>query len=277
MKLRIPITWLKRLPAIARVVSVQGQVHAVIAANGQTIPVDSELLLQTGDTLLTGPNSTATLEFGDSSRVLLQAGSELRMEALSAYGQTCFVDTRIRLQQGRVESQVSASIRRWPALRNPDTGRHFGGAGHPLSARHGPSPPRRRGRKYWKALSRSGAAKPPGRSEIAGLAPLAKTGQAPLPPALLLPPPSVAELPPVVTRVPIQWNFPAVKGAVSYRRANRAHRSSSRLCCLTASHRRRLCMGRMCRMAIMWPGCVALTAGGWRDATLSTGSGSMRP
>jgi len=46
IKLRIPITWLKRLPATARVVSVQGQVHAVIAANGQTIPVASELLLR---------------------------------------------------------------------------------------------------------------------------------------------------------------------------------------------------------------------------------------
>jgi len=215
MKLRIPITWLKRLPATARVVSVQGQVHAVIAANGQTIPVDSELLLQTGDTLLTGPNSTATLEFGDSSRVLLQAGSELRMEALSAYGQTRFVDTRIRLQQGRVESQVAprsvAGPRyeiRTPAATSAVRGTRYRLGLDPTTATAGAEVLEGavtfRGRQTTRKVEQ-------------GFGALAKTGQAPLPPAPLLPPPSVAELPPVVTRVPIQWNFPAVKGAVAYR------------------------------------------------------------
>ena len=38
MKLRIPVPWLKRLPAKARVLSAQGQVNAAIAATGQTVP-----------------------------------------------------------------------------------------------------------------------------------------------------------------------------------------------------------------------------------------------
>ncbi len=215
MKLRIPFAWLKRLPTTAQVVSVQGQARAVIAATGQTIPVDAELFLQTGDTLLTGPDSTVTLEFGDGSRVLLQADSELRMDTLSAYGQTRFVNTRIRLQQGRVESQVTPRTAAGPRYEiwTPAAASAVRGTRYRLGMDPATATARTevlegvvtfRGRQTTRTVKQ-------------GFGALAETGRAPLPPAPLLLPPNTAELPPVVTRVPIQWSFPALQGAVAYR------------------------------------------------------------
>ena len=83
MKLRIPAAWLKHLPASAQVTNVQGQVRATIAATHQTILVSSGLFLQSGDEIRTGPDGNVTLEFRDGSRLLLQANSELRLDALT--------------------------------------------------------------------------------------------------------------------------------------------------------------------------------------------------
>ncbi|MDG4594348.1 MAG: FecR domain-containing protein [Candidatus Contendobacter sp.] len=215
MKLRIPIPWLKRLPAKARIVSAQGQVNAVIAATGQAVPVQSGLSLQTGDTLLTGPDSAASLEFRDGSRVLLQADSELRMDGLSAYGPTRFADTRIRLQQGRAESQVT-----------PRTG---SGPRYEISTPAAASAVR--GTRYRIGMDPATAT---ARTEVLegtvafqghrttrtveqGFGTLAETGQAPVPPVPLLPPPKLGERSPMVMRWPVQLNFFPLDGAVAYR------------------------------------------------------------
>jgi hypothetical protein len=50
-----------------------------------------------------------------------------------------------------------------------------------------------------------------------GFGALTDVGKPPSPPVPLLAPPVVRDLPPVVTRVPIQLSFPALKGAVAYR------------------------------------------------------------
>lgn len=215
MKLRIPVAWLKRLPTTALVLSVQGETHAVIATTRQTIPVDPGLLLQNGDMLRTGPDSNVTLELGDGSRVLLQPDSELRMEILNAYGQTRFVDTRMRLQKGRVDSQVT-----------PRTG---AGARYEIWTPAAVSAVR--GTRYRIGMDPAAAT---ARTEVLegavafqggrttrmipkGFGSLAETGKPPQPPVPLLPPLNVAELPPVVTHVPIQFGLPALKGAVAYR------------------------------------------------------------
>lgn len=215
MKLRIPIAWLKRLPATAQVLNVQGRAQATIAATNQTIPVNPGLFLQSGDIVRTSPDSNVTLEFGDGSRLLLQADSQLSMDALSAYGQTRIVDTRLRLQHGRVESQVTprpASGPRYeiwtPAAASAVRGTRY-----------------RLGMDLATATARAevleGAVALQGRQKTRtvpkGFGALAETGKPPLPPMPLLAPPNVADLPPVVTRVPIQLGFSALKGAVAYR------------------------------------------------------------
>jgi len=215
MKLRIPIAWLKRLPTTARVLNVQGRAHAVIAATRQTIPVESGLFLQSGDTVHTGPDSNITLEFGDSSRLLLQADSQLNVEALSAYGPTDKVDTRLRLQQGRVESQVTPRATAGPRYEiwTPAAASAVRGTRYRL----GMDPATATARTEVLEGSVSFQGRRQTRTVAQGFGTLAETGKPPLPPVPLLPPLNVAELPPVVTRVPIQFGFPALKGAVAYR------------------------------------------------------------
>lgn len=215
MKLRIPIPWLKRLPAKARIVSAQGQVNAVIAATGQTVPVHSGLSLQTGDTLLTGPDGAASLEFRDGSRVLLQADSELRMDTLSAYGPTRFADTRIRLQQGRAESQVTSRTGAGPRyeISTPAAASAVRGTRYRIGM--DPAVATARTEVLEGTVAFEGHRTT--RTVEEGFGTLAETGQAPLPPLPLLPPPKLGERPPVVTRWPVQLSFFPLKGAVAYR------------------------------------------------------------
>jgi hypothetical protein len=215
MKLRIPAAWLKRLPASAQVTNVQGQVQATIAATNQTILVSSGLFMQSGDEIHTGSDGNATLEFGDGSRLLLQADSQLRLDALSAYGLTSMVDTRLRLQQGRAEN--------WVTRRPPSGPRYEIWTPAAASAVRGTH--YRLGMDSAAAIARAevlegvvevrGARKT--RTVARGFGALAETGKPLAPPAPLLGPPAVAELPPVLTRAPIQLSFPALKGAVAYR------------------------------------------------------------
>ncbi len=215
MKLRIPVAWLKRLPASAQVTHVQGQAQATITATGQTIPVSLGLFVQSGDEVRTGSDGSVTLEFDDGSRLLLQADSELRLDALSAYGQTRFVDTRLRLQQGRVESRVVAPtgprtrFEIWtPAAASAVRGTHYR-LGMDSAAEVA------RTEVLEGVVEVQGARKT--RTVAKGFGTLTEIGKAPAPVVPLLTPPDVADLPPVVERVPIQLNFAPLKGATAYR------------------------------------------------------------
>ena len=216
MKLRIPIPWLKRSPATAQVLKAHGHAQAVIAATNRTVPASPGLSLESGDVVLTGPDGNVTLEFWDGSRSLLQANSQLNLKSLDAYGATKVVDTLLNLLQGRVENQV--------------TPRPPSGSRYEISTPVATSAVR--GTRYRLAMDAGaatartevleGAVAFRGRQKAArtvptGFGALAEAGKPPSPPMPLLAQPDVAELPPVVTRVPIQLSFPAVRGAIAYR------------------------------------------------------------
>ncbi len=215
MKLRIPIPWLKRSPATAQVLNVQGQAIATLAATNQTIQVNSELFLQSGDIVRTGPDGNVTLEFSDGSRLLLQADSQLRLDTLSAYGQTKIVDTRLRLQQGRVESQVTPRPASGPRYEiwTPAAASAVRGTRYRLGMDADTATARTE--VLEGAVDFQGGRKT--RTVAKGFGALAETGKPLPPPVPLLGQPNTAELPPVVTRVPIQLSFPALKRAVAYR------------------------------------------------------------
>lgn len=215
MKLRVPVAWLKRLPTTAQVVSAQGQAQAVIAETSRTIPVTAGLSLRSGDVLHTGPDGNVTLEFGDGSRLLVQADSELSMDALNAYGQTNVVDTRLSLQQGRVESQVTPRAAAGPRyeIRTPAATSAVRGTRYRLGMDSATATARAEVLEGAVALQGHRL----GRTVAKGFGALALAGKPPTPPTPLLAPPNTATLPAVVTRVPIQLGFPALKGARAYR------------------------------------------------------------
>lgn len=214
-KLRIPIAWLKRLPALAQVVSVQGQAQATLAATGQSVPIQVGQFLESSDSVQTGPDGNVTLEFGDGSRVLVQADSRLALESLRSLGRTKAMDTVLSLLQGRVENRVVPRLEAGaryqistPVATSAVRGTHyrFGMDGGTETAR--------------TEVLEGGVAfqgERGSRSVSKGFGALAQAGKPLAPPVALLAAPDTKDLPPVVTRVPIQLRFSALKGATAYR------------------------------------------------------------
>ncbi|MDG4582805.1 MAG: FecR domain-containing protein [Candidatus Competibacter sp.] len=215
MKLRIPVAWLKSQPTAARVLSARGEVEVTLAFNNRTITAATDQPLQSGDEIRTGPDGSATLEFGDGSRLLLQAGSRLVMDTLSVYGDTRMVDTRLRLRQGRADNQVTprqaprARYEIWtPAATTAVRGTNFRLG---MDAATGVA----RVEVLAGALDLKGERQ--SRAVSKGFGSLAETGRPPAAAARLLAAPTLADLPPQVERVPVRFGFPALSGAAGYR------------------------------------------------------------
>lgn len=102
--LRFPLAWLHQQPARAKVVAVRGE--ASVSGVDSAGPVTAGMEFGMGAVLRTSRDATLSLQFADGSRLLLQGGSELRLDRLSRYGKSGMVDTRLRLQRGRITNEV---------------------------------------------------------------------------------------------------------------------------------------------------------------------------
>lgn len=103
--LRIPLQWLDRQPANARVVALQGDATAS-TASGRAAPVTPGMTLGSGARLRTSPAASLSLQFADGSRLLLLGDSELLLDRLTRFGRSGMADTRLRLQRGRIGNDV---------------------------------------------------------------------------------------------------------------------------------------------------------------------------
>lgn len=106
--IRIPVQWMRGEPTTAAVVHVQGD--ATVQASNTTVraparPGDS---LSMGSRLRTGADSAMTLRFVDGSQVVVTSQTEVTLEQMMSFPATGgFASTRLNLQRGAVESQVS--------------------------------------------------------------------------------------------------------------------------------------------------------------------------
>ncbi|MBI3186373.1 MAG: FecR domain-containing protein [Gammaproteobacteria bacterium] len=105
-RLQIPVEWLKVQAAPATVVGITGAVYIKQAAGNENKNLSSKDTININDTITTKDGS-ALIQFADGSTLLIQKDSQVIFNALSAYGQTGMVDTRFRLQQGRIETTVN--------------------------------------------------------------------------------------------------------------------------------------------------------------------------
>lgn len=105
-QLRFPLTWLQSQPAKARVVAVQGSATALGTQGGPARAVAAGTELGTGSRVITAHGASLSLQFADGSRLHLREDSELVLDRLSRYGRTGMVDTRLRLQRGRINNDV---------------------------------------------------------------------------------------------------------------------------------------------------------------------------
>ncbi|MEH6416064.1 FecR family protein [Pseudomonas sp. CGJS7] len=104
--MRFPIGWLRIEPAKARVIAVRGAVNVLASDKTPAALVSEGMRIGIGSRLETGPGASATLEFADGSRLMVQDNSRIVFDELSSYGSTGMVDTRMRLQRGRTSNRV---------------------------------------------------------------------------------------------------------------------------------------------------------------------------
>lgn len=107
--LRVPLSWLLIRPARAKVVAVHGTPTVQRPGDTGTETVAAGMELGLGAVLRTPADANLTLEFADGSRLQLLGDSELHLDRLSLYGKGGMVDTRLRLQRGRIQNQVNRS------------------------------------------------------------------------------------------------------------------------------------------------------------------------
>jgi hypothetical protein len=105
-EIRVPLDWMQQSLAGVEVRYVFGE--AVLYRRGQDEPtnVARGTLLKAGDRVVTGQKSAVSLLFADQSQLLIGPQSEVVFDALSAFEGQGMLDTRIRLQRGRLENRV---------------------------------------------------------------------------------------------------------------------------------------------------------------------------
>ena len=214
-RLKFPIAWLKHQPSAATVVQLQGEARLISGADGSSKPLGVNTQLLSGDTVLTGPDSNLSIRFADGSELLVLSDSEVVMDRLSAYGVTGMVDTRVRLQGGRIDTKV-----------RPGEG--------PGSRYHIITPAAVAAVRGTRFRVSADIDRPVARSEVtegrvgvsgagarqlvpAGFGTVATAGKPPEPPRELLPAPDLTPLPALLDRRPLQFIWEDVDTAAGYR------------------------------------------------------------
>lgn len=108
-KLLFPMDILKYQPASAQVVQVRGSAQLLHAGSQSGTPLKAGTELRSGDRIVTSAGANVSVNFADGSELLILESSEVVMDTLSAWGRTGMVDTRVRLQGGRVNTRVKPS------------------------------------------------------------------------------------------------------------------------------------------------------------------------
>ena len=204
-RLKFPVAWLKYQPASALVIQLQGEALLVSASDGSSRALTINTRLHSGDRIKTGADSNLNILFADGSELLVLSDSEVVMDSLSAYGITGMVDTRIRLQGGRVDTRVVPA--QGPGSRyhiiTPAAVAAVRGTSFRVSADTDKPVARSEVTEGKVGVSGSGA------SQLvpAGFGTITEAGKPPQPPRELLPAPDLSSLPAVLDRLPLQFNW----------------------------------------------------------------------
>ena len=225
--LRIPVAWLRRDVTVAVVLRVYGDVRVGATVEVST-PVTTSTALRAGDVIHTAEQSNATLRFVDGSRLLIAQNSRVAVERLLVYGKTGLGETRLRVEQGSTDSQVSPPPGRDTRFEIQTPTMHLGVRGTEFRVRVDPIA------KLSHAEVLSGQVAASGnKSKVlvkAGFGTLADATGTPEAPRALIAAPDLGGLtPPLLERVPLRLTWPALAGAKGYRAQVFADREFDRL------------------------------------------------
>mgnify|MGYP001764900723 CR=1 FL=1 len=211
--LRIPLKLLKQTPAPVEVTAVTGNVRVKVEQGFQSLKVGDQL--RGGESVLTGPSSSASFRFADGTALTQQAGSKLVFGRLVGFGKTGMVSTEISLESGRLEASA---------------GKQIGPAGG-FSVRTPVAVAGLRGTEFRLKVSEDGrrmqnevtegvvAVSGQGRqvSVAAGYGTYTEAGKAPVPPRALLAAGALNAAPGKVQRFPMQFQMAPMPGAAAWR------------------------------------------------------------
>ena len=212
---RIPLALLKQEPIAAEVARTHGEVKVLRATSGDALTLAAGMKLQRGDRIVTGSGANATLIFVDGSTLLIQENSRVEMESLARYRGPETADTRVKLETGRVETDVrplTGPGARYEIKTPPMTlgvrGTHFR-VGTDEAAGVA------RSEVLEGKVAAAGSAKPV--LIGAGFGTLAEAGKAPSAAKPLLPAPELGAVPALLERVPLRFQWQSLGGATRYR------------------------------------------------------------
>ena len=214
-KLRFPLDILKYQPATALVTQVQGTAQLIRTGGKPAVPLVAKTALRSGDRIVTAAGANVTLQFADGSELLVLEDSEVVMDTLSAWSTTGMVDTRVRLQGGRVDTRVKPG-------QGPGSRYHIITPAAVAAVR---------GTRFRVAADKQ---QPLSRSEVtagtvnvgaagssqdipAGFGLVSESGKPPQPPRQLLPPPDLAATTTLYRSLPLQFSWSSLPGAQGYR------------------------------------------------------------
>lgn len=214
-ELRIPIAWTRWQPLPIRIDAARGA--AMLVRAGGEVPAKPGTVLTDGDSLRTGPESSAMLAIEGRGQVLVSPGSELSVERARLYGRSGVADLRLRLNRGNAEPQVRNLLRGsrfeivTPAAVTAVRGTDFrvGTLGDGRRARTELTQGRLAVSDAAPGAGTRGVELAPGQGAVAGAGPLKPT---PLLPAL-----DLSRTPELIDRLPAELPLPAAAGVVAWR------------------------------------------------------------
>ena len=104
--LRFPLQWLVEVPAAVNVIYTFGDTRYLDAGSTEAKTLGRGDSLTIGQTLITGSDSYANIQFADGSVMRISPDSEVVFDTLSAYRDTGMVDSRVRISRGSGASEV---------------------------------------------------------------------------------------------------------------------------------------------------------------------------
>lgn len=213
-RIRIPVELLKVTPAPVTVTAVTGNTRYK-TADAAFRPLAAGTQLNGGETVLTGPRSSAAYRFADGTTLTQQDSSKLTFGRLAAYGKTGMVSTELSLDSGRLEANAARQLAPSGGFRvnTPVAVAGLRGTGFRLNVDEAGKTLRNEVLEGAVAVAAQG-------KEVrveGGYGTVAEKGRPPAAPRPLLPAPDAAGLPARMLTLPAEFSWQPVDGAQGYR------------------------------------------------------------
>lgn len=209
--LKVPLALVKKGPANAEVVFVSGNVQWQQSTTSFK-PISVGQKLGPGSTIVTKENSKVVIQFADETLTELYSNATLRLDTLSLYSGGAMVDTKLRLQKGKLKTQANPKHIKGNTMRviTPSAIAAVRGTEFRVSANQDETTQETLDGQVALGASDQEVLVNKGYGSKAVL------GQAPTPPVVLLPAVDTSRLKETYETLPVTFDMPVLQGASSW-------------------------------------------------------------